>query len=89
VAANIDNSMGMQPFLKEQKILNELAKGVMALKSYVFPSVLQKEAIPVIKAKGKSKNVIVRYSSMSGIKLTVLIPIINQLIREVAANSTG
>jgi superfamily II DNA/RNA helicase len=61
----------------------------MSLKSYVFPSVLQKEAIPVIKAKAKSNNVIVRYSSMSGIKLTVLLPLINQHVREVASNPTG
>jgi hypothetical protein len=61
----------------------------MGLKSYVFPSVLQKEALPAIKGKGKSNNVIVRYSSMSGIKLTVLLPVLNQMIREVAANPTG
>jgi len=79
----------MQPLLKEVKILNELAKGVMSMKSYVFPSVLQKEAIPVIKAKGKSNNIIVRYSSMSGVKLTVLLPLLNQLIRDVASNPTG
>ena len=89
VAANLDNTIGMQPLLKEHKILNELAKGVIAMKSYVFPSVLQKEAIPVIKAKGKSSNVIVRYSSMSGVKLTVLLPLINQMLREVAINPTG
>ena len=75
--------------MKEQKILNELAKGVMGLKNYVFPSVLQKEAIPAIKAKAKSSNIIVRYSSMSGIKLTVLLPILNHMIREVASNPTG
>ena len=77
VAANLDTTQGMQPFLKDQKIITELSKGVMGMKSYVYPSVLQKEAIPVIKAKGKSNNVIVRYSSMSGVKLTVLLPLIN------------
>jgi Lhr-like helicase len=72
--------------LKDVKILNELNKGVMSLKSYVYPSVLQKEAIPVIKGKGKSNNVIIRYSTMSGIKLTVLLPLLNQLIRDVTIN---
>ncbi len=67
----------MQAFLKEAKILNELSKGVQAMKHFVYPSVLQKEAIPVLKKRGKNENVIVRYSSMSGIKLTVLLPVLN------------
>ena len=76
VAANLDTSTSFSAFLKDNKILNELSKGVMTMKALVYPSVLQKEAIPVLKKK-KSPNVIIRYSSMSGIKLTVLIPLLN------------
>jgi hypothetical protein len=46
----------MTAFLKDNKILNELSKGVMALKSFIYPSVLQKEAIPALKKKNKSSN---------------------------------
>lgn len=31
----------MQSFLKEQKILTEIAKGVATMKQFVYPSVLQ------------------------------------------------
>ncbi len=86
VAANLDTSTSFSAFLKDNKILNELSKGVMTMKAFVYPSVLQKEAIPVLKKKKKSPNVIIRYSSMSGIKLTVLIPLLNQLIRDVVSN---
>ena len=86
VAANLDTSISFTAFLKDNKILSELSKGVMSLKSFVYPSVLQKEAIPVLKKKNKSPNLIIRYSSMSGIKLTVLIPLLNQLIRDVVSN---
>ena len=86
VAANLDTSNNMQAFLKEHKLLNELAKGVMSMKTFIYPSVLQKEAIPVLKKKNNSNNyVIIRYSTMSGIKLTVLLPLINQLIRDVVS----
>jgi hypothetical protein len=37
----------------------------------------------VLKKKGKNSNVIIRYSMMSGIKLTVLLPTLNTLIRSV------
>lgn len=86
IAANIDTSKSMASFLKEVKILNELSKGVASLKTFVYPSVLQKEAIPVLKTK-KNANVILRYSSMSGVKLTVLLPVLNHLIREVASGA--
>jgi hypothetical protein len=85
VAANLNTTSSMTAFLKDNKILNELSKGVMALKSFIYPSVLQKEAIPALKKKNKSSNVIIRYSSMSGIKLTVLLPLLNQLIRDVVS----
>ncbi len=47
------------------------------MKTYMYPSVLQKEALPVIKSNKKGRNVIVRYSSMSGVKVTVLTPLIH------------
>ena len=86
MAANLDTSVSFPSILKDLKILNELTKGVMGFKSFVYPSVLQKEAIPVLKKKNKSANVIIRYSSMSGIKLTVLLPLLNQLIRDVVSH---
>lgn len=73
----------MQSFLKNAKILNELAKGVMSMKTYIYPSVLQKEAIPVLAKKKQNDNIIVRYSSMSGIKLTTLLPLLHNLVKTV------
>ena len=75
VAANIDKSQSTQSFLKG-KVLKELAKGVAGMQSYIYPSVLQSAAIPVLK-KNDKKNVVIKYSEMSGIKLTYLLPIIN------------
>ena len=66
----------MQSFLKG-KVLKELVKGVATLNGYIYPSVLQNAAIPVLK-KNENKSVIIKYSEMSGIKLTYLLPIINQ-----------
>jgi hypothetical protein len=71
----------MQEFLKG-KFLKELIKGVQGMRAFVYPSVLQSAALPVLK-KSEQKNVIVRYSEMSGIKLTLLLPIINQQIKHV------
>jgi len=51
-------------------------KGISAMKSYQYPSVLQSAAIPVIK-KSDQKNMVIRYSEMSGIKMTVFLPIVN------------
>ena len=77
-AANIDKSVGMQAFLKQLKMLKELNKGVATMKQFIFPSVLQSAAMPLLKKRSTQKNVIVRYSEMSGIKLTLLLPLINQ-----------
>jgi hypothetical protein len=35
--------------LKKQKILKELSKGVSTLRTYLYPSVLQEAAIPILK----------------------------------------
>ena len=45
--------------------------------------IMQREAIPVLKKKNGAKNVIIRYSMMSGIKLTILLPAIDKLLRQV------
>ena len=39
--------------------------------------------------KSKSNDVIIKYSMMSGVKLTILLPTINQLIRHVVTNVTS
>lgn len=71
----LDKSSSMLNFLKGEKILNELTKGVQSMK-YVYPSILQKQAIPAFKDK-KHANVIVRYREFTGIKVTVLLPLLN------------
>jgi hypothetical protein len=76
VAANIDKSQSMQELLKG-KFLKEMLKGVASMKTYIYPSVLQSAALPVLKSS-EQKGIIIRYSEMSGIKLTVLLPLINQ-----------
>lgn len=80
-AGNLDRTDSMQTFLKQHKILNELNKGVQAMKSFVYPSILQKQAIVAIK-KSESKNIMICYQELTGIKLTVAIPILNALIRQ-------
>jgi hypothetical protein len=52
------------------------------MKQYIYPSVLQKECLMVIK-KSEQKNLVIRYSAMSGIKLTVFLPLINEQIKHV------
>ena len=84
VAANIDKSQNIQAFLKG-KVLKELGKGVAGMNGYIYPSVLQSAAIPVLK-KNEKNSVIIKYSEMSGIKLTYLLPIMNQQIKEAVAN---
>ena len=59
----------MQEFLKQQKIIKELSKGVQSMKHYIYPTILQKQAIEPLRRmpKGESataaapKNVILRY----------------------------
>lgn len=56
------------------------------MKHYLYPSVLQKQGMEAIK-ESKSKNVLIHYQEMSGIKLTVFIPLLNQQIRAAIDNS--
>ena len=44
------------------------------MKTYVYPSVLQKQALEPLKKVGSAKNVIIRYRELNGIKLTVMLP---------------
>lgn len=50
------------------------------MQTYVNPSVLQSAALPIFKKK-KDKNMIIKYSEMSGIKLTVLVPLLDKQIK--------
>lgn len=93
LTANLDRNQTMLKFLQEQKILNDLTKGVQSLKTVIYPSILQvpnfhfmfqKEAIPVLK-KHQNKTVIIKYSPMSGVKLTFLLPLLNHLLRHVVS----
>ena len=73
---NLDRTDSMQDFLKQQKVITELSKGVQSMKHYLYPSVLQKQAIDAIK-KADTKNIIIHYQEMTGIKLTVFLPLLN------------
>jgi hypothetical protein len=85
-AGNLDKTESMQDFLKSAKILNELKKGVQSMKHYLYPSVLQKQAIGAIK-KADTKNVVIAYQEMSGIKITVFLPLLNDQIKCAVMNS--
>lgn len=53
------------------------------MKHYLYPSVLQKQAITALKSS-KVTNVVIRYQEMTGIKLTVFLPLLNAQIRAAA-----
>jgi len=80
MTSNLDKAQSMQEFIKG-KVIKELAKGVASMRDYLYPSVLQSAAIPVLK-KSDAKNIIVRYSELSGIKLTLFLPLINTQIKQ-------
>lgn len=56
------------------------------MKLFVYPSILQKQAIPAIK-HSKTKNIVLHYSELTGVKLTVMLPVLNQQLRQSVANS--
>ena len=76
----------MQNFLKELKIVSELSKSVQSMKSYIYPTSLQKQAMEPIKNK-KQKNVIIKYQEFNGIKLTVFLPLLNNQMRHAITES--
>jgi len=39
-SGSLDKAEGMTAFLKSQKVLKELQKGVQSMKTFVYPSVL-------------------------------------------------
>jgi len=43
-----------------------------------YPSILQKAAIPVLRKEGQKKNVLLKYDSLNGVKMSVLIPLIDR-----------
>jgi len=71
----------MTAFLKSQKVLKELSKGVQSMKTFVYPSILQKQAMPPLKDVKGARNVIIRYREMNGIKLTVFLPMLHNQIK--------
>lgn len=79
ISANLDREQSFQELLKSDKILKDLQKGVASLKPALpYPSILQKAAIPVLNKEGQKKNVILKYDSLNGVKLSVLIPLIDR-----------
>ena len=59
-AGNLDKDSSMLQFLKSLKFVSELNKGVQSLKTFVYPSVLQKQAMPAIK-QAPTPNIIINY----------------------------
>ena len=57
---NLDRENSMLHFLKQLKFVTELNKGVQSLKTYVYPSILQKQAMPAIK-QAPTPNIVLRY----------------------------
>lgn len=58
------------------------------MKHFIYPSVLQNQAIPAIK-KAETKNVVINYQELTGIKLTVFLPLLNNQIRQAVLNSVA
>ena len=56
------------------------------MKHFVYPSVLQRQAIPAIKS-AQTKNILIHYQELTGIKLTVFLPVINAQMRQTILNS--
>jgi hypothetical protein len=87
----LDKTESMQVFLKGQRFITELNKAVSGMGSFIYPSVLQREAIPAVKKvmtkKGEHTSMVIRYTEMNGIKLTVLMPIFNAQIRQAVARA--
>lgn len=80
-SGQLDRTVSMQTLLKELKFLKELNKGVQSMKAYVYPSVLQKQALAPLKKAGSVKNVVIRYREMNGVKLTVMLPLLHNMIK--------
>ena len=56
------------------------------MKSYIYPTALQKQAMKALKNK-KQKNVIIKYQEFNGIKLTIFLPMLNNQMRHAITES--
>lgn len=72
-----EKSSSMADFLKEAKV----AKGLRKNCQIDYPTVLQKNVIPVLKDK-EAGPVIIQYTPPAGIKLTYLLPLLSKSIKE-------
>ena len=75
--SKLDRTESMQSYLKEHlKTITELNKGVQSMKTFLYPTILQKKAMSSVKSS-KISNVIIRYTEFNGIKLTVMLPLLH------------
>lgn len=70
----LEKSQKMDEFLKENHIHKYLRSNVQI----DFPSVLQANAIPIVRDEN---NVIIQYTPPAGIKLTFLLPLLTRAIK--------
>ena len=84
--SKLDRTASMQSYLKEHlKTLTELNKGVQSMKVFLYPTILQKTAMTSVKT-AKNSNVVIRYTEFNGIKLTVMLPLLHNQIKNAIAN---
>jgi hypothetical protein len=70
----LDKSKIMNDFLKEQKMSKYLRKNI----KIDFPSVLQLNAIPIVKSEN---NIVIHYTPPSGVKLTYMLPMLTRAVK--------
>jgi len=78
----LEKTKKMEDFLKENKISKYLRENM----SIDYPSILQANAIPIIKSED---NVIIQYTPPAGVKLTCLLPLLSRGIKAKAKASGG
>ena len=79
--SKLDRTESMQNYLKDQlKTITELGKGVQSMKTFLYPTILQKKAMSSVKSS-KISNIIIRYAEFNGIKLTVMLPMLHNQIK--------
>jgi hypothetical protein len=76
----LEKSKRMKDFLKDQKISKYLRMNM----NIDFPSVLQYNAIPILNTEN---SVIIQYTPPAGVKLTVLLPLLNRTIKAKAKSN--
>ncbi|CAI2360978.1 unnamed protein product [Moneuplotes crassus] len=80
----LEKSEPMKDFLKAHKISKYIRKNV----SIDYPTILQKNVIPVITTPSTS-SVIIQYTPPAGIKLTYLFPLLTRAIKDKAHEEAG